>query len=209
MEPLYLHDIENGQPRGAGDGVAPEGAEELHAVGEGGGDRLGRHDGGQREAVPDRLAEDDDVRNDRLRLEPPEMRAQSSESDLDLVGDADPAGGPDMAVGLGEIAAGKDDLPGDARQGLGDEGGQAAPGPGLRGEAPDGRGVFWAGLGVVPPEGPPVTLYTSDHLPEREGSGLGLDADGRALTSDGDRARQRCRPGLLAPDRVHRQWGIL
>ena len=40
LQPLLLHDVEHGQTGGAGDGVAAEGAEELHAVVERGGDRL-------------------------------------------------------------------------------------------------------------------------------------------------------------------------
>ena len=52
-----------------------------------------RHDGAQRVAVADRLAQRDDVGHDALRLEAPEVRADAAEADLHLVGDADPARG--------------------------------------------------------------------------------------------------------------------
>src|SRR5258708_15377726 len=84
---LFEH-IEHGQTRSAGHGVAAEGAEELHAVVEGGRDLASGDDGAEREAVADRLAEHEDVRHHALRLEPPEVRTHPAEARLDLVGDA-------------------------------------------------------------------------------------------------------------------------
>ena len=90
LQPLLLDDVEHGEAGGAGDGVAAERAEELHAVVERVGDLARRHHGAEREAVPDRLAEHHDVRHDALSLEAPEVRAQPAEARLHLVRDATP-----------------------------------------------------------------------------------------------------------------------
>src|SRR4029450_6198800 len=103
--------------------------------------------GPEREALADRLAEHADVGHDPLRLESPEVRAEPGEADLDLVRDADPAGGAHVRVGLGEIAGRKDDLASDARQALGEEGGErAAAGADLVDDPADGRRVLPARL---------------------------------------------------------------
>ena len=50
------------------------------------------------------------------------MPTGTGEPRLHLVGDAEAAGGPDVAISLGQIAGWKHDLPGHAGQALGQEG---------------------------------------------------------------------------------------
>ena len=52
------------------------------------------------ETITYRFAEDDDVRNNILRFETPEVRAEAAEAYLDFVGDADTAGGVDTSVNI-------------------------------------------------------------------------------------------------------------
>ncbi len=123
LQALFLDHVEHRQADGAGDRVAAEGAEELHAVGERVGDLRRGDDGRHRVAVADRLAEDDDVRHHALGLEGPELAADAAEADLHLVGDAEAAGRADVAVGGLEVALGRDDLAAAAEQRLEDEAG--------------------------------------------------------------------------------------
>src|SRR5256885_1594207 len=76
---------------GARHRIAAERAEKLHSIVKRIGDLLCRDDCRERERVADRLPQDDDVRNDALRFESPEMRSQTPESNLHFVGDADRA----------------------------------------------------------------------------------------------------------------------
>src|SRR5579862_2988205 len=122
---LVFKYIQNGQTCGTGYGIAAEGAEELHTVIETGGDFTGGDDCGQWERVSDRFSEDDDVRDDALSLESPEMCAEAAEADLHFVGDADAACGADLFVSFGEIAGRKNNLAGDAGQCFGDVCGDA------------------------------------------------------------------------------------
>ncbi len=97
---FVTYHVEDGQPRGARDRVPAERVEVLHPGIEGAGD-LGRgHDGAEGVAVPDGLAQRDDVRHDLLRLESPEVRADPPEPHLHLVGDADATGGTRVAIRL-------------------------------------------------------------------------------------------------------------
>ena len=83
----------------------------------------------KRDAVADALGRDDDVGNDAVRLERPEAFAGSPDAGLDLVDDADAAGGADPLEGPRHIAFGHrydaavalyrlDDHPGQAAAGL-------------------------------------------------------------------------------------------
>ena len=164
-EPLVLDHVEDGEAGGAGDGVAAERAEELHAVGEGRGDLARGHHGAEREAVPDRLAEDDHVRHDALPLEAPERLAEAAEARLHLVGDRDAAGRAHVTIRLRQVAGREDDLAGDARQGLREERGEAAP-VGLEPvrEGADVAGVLRPRLRVVPPVSAPVRVGQRSHV---------------------------------------------
>ena len=115
LEMLFLEYVENGESRGACDGIASECAEEFHSVIETCGDFRSGNDGRERERISDRFAEHNDVRDDSLRLESPEVRAEAAEADLHLIGDTDAACGADVVVSFGEIAGRKYDLAGDAR----------------------------------------------------------------------------------------------
>ena len=75
LEMLVAQDVEDRETSGAGDRIATEGGEKLHAVGEGRGNLRSGDDGGERESVADGLAEDHDVGNDVLRFESPKMSA--------------------------------------------------------------------------------------------------------------------------------------
>ena len=124
---VFAQHIEHGQTCGARNGIAAEGTEKFHAVGEEVGDFRGGDDGGQREGIPDGFAEHDDVRDDVLSFESPEMGAETAEADLHFVGDADAAGGADVKRKPSvEIAWRKNNLSGDAGRSLGEECGDFA-----------------------------------------------------------------------------------
>src|SRR6266478_4768968 len=72
----------------ASDWVAAKRAEKLHPVVKRIGNFRRGDDCRERKCIPDRLAKNHDVRNDALRLEPPEMRSQTPESHLHFVSDA-------------------------------------------------------------------------------------------------------------------------
>ena len=78
--------------------------------------------------VADALGHGHDVRNHSLGLEAPEVGAGPAEAGLHFVGDAEPAGGPHMRVGLGQVAVGEDDEAAQALNRLGDEAGDFAGG---------------------------------------------------------------------------------
>jgi len=86
---FFTQDLEDREAGGTGDGIAAECAEKFHAVVEGSGDFSSGDDGGERKSIADGFAEDDDVGNNLLRFETPEMRAEAAEADLDFVRDAD------------------------------------------------------------------------------------------------------------------------
>src|SRR6266487_688685 len=98
---LFLDNIEHCQPDGAGDGVAAEGIEVLHAIVERSGDFGRRHYCGKGMPVADGLAQGDDIGDDALRLEAPEVRANASKTYLHFVCNAAAARGS----GLSSIAA--------------------------------------------------------------------------------------------------------
>ena len=68
------------------------------------GDLRRGHNRGERAAVADAFGHGDDVGNDALRFESPEMRAGAAEAGLHFVGDANAARGADMFVSVLEIA---------------------------------------------------------------------------------------------------------
>src|SRR6267143_3876414 len=112
----FFQDVQNGQTRCARDGIAAKRAEKFHAVVERIGDFRRSDNRRQRKSVPDRLAQNHDVRNHALRFESPKMRSKTPESDLHFVGDADRACSADVTVNLRQIIRRKNDLAADARQ---------------------------------------------------------------------------------------------
>ncbi len=78
--------------------------------------------------VAHRLANGDNVRNDVLRLEGPEVRAHSTKADLDLVGDAHAARLPHVLVHLLQVVLRQEHLSAAADHRLADEGGHGATG---------------------------------------------------------------------------------
>src|SRR5271169_2303929 len=123
---LFFEYVQNSEARRARNRVSPEGAEELHSVVEACRDFWASDNRGEGESISDWLAEDHNVRNNVLRFESPEVRAQAAETDLHFVGDADAARCADVLVGFGEISGWKNDLAGDTRQRFGDVGRDAA-----------------------------------------------------------------------------------
>src|SRR5580700_2786528 len=111
---------QNGEARGACDRISAKGAEELHPVVETSSDFASGDHGRQRERVSDGFAQHHNVRDDALRLESPEVRAETAETNLHFIGDAYAAGGADVPVGFGEISGRKNNLAGDTWQRFGD-----------------------------------------------------------------------------------------
>lgn len=109
---LVAQHIKNGKTGCTGNGIAAKRAKELHAIIEGSGDFRRRDDSGKRETVGDGFAKDEDVGDDILRFEAPEMRAKASEADLDFIGYANPAGRAHVLVDLGQVPRRKNDLAG-------------------------------------------------------------------------------------------------
>ncbi len=89
-------------------------------------------DGPERMAVAHRLGDGDHVGHDALLLEAPEVAAETAVADLDLVGDAEAAVGPDGGVDLREVALGQEDPAGVPVDGLGDQRGGGRPPPPIR-----------------------------------------------------------------------------
>ena len=133
LEALVADHVEHREADLAGDGVAAEGVEVLHAVRERGRDRRSRHDRAERMPVADGLAQRHDVGDDvlALRLESPEMRPDAAEADLDFVGDAHGAGLAGVPVGRREVARRQLDLPSAGEEALAEEGRDAAVARGL------------------------------------------------------------------------------
>ena len=80
-------------------------------------------------AVADRLAQRDDVGDDFLGLEAPEVGPDPPVAGLDLVGDAAAARLAHRVVGAGQVAGGQDDLAAHAGQRLGEECGRPRAAP--------------------------------------------------------------------------------
>src|SRR5579859_1340752 len=112
--------IQNSESRGARDGIAAKGAEELHSIVETGGDFKRRDDGRKRKSVPDWFSEHHDIRDDTLRFESPEVGAQAAEADLHFVRNAYSARGANVLVCFREISGRENDLASDTRQSFGD-----------------------------------------------------------------------------------------
>ena len=129
MKMFVTKDVENGKCRGTADRIAAEGAEKLHATGERGGDFGSGDHSRERERVRDGLAENNDVRDNTLRLESPEMRTKPAEADLHFVGNADCARSADVRVDFAQVAKRKDDLAGDTRKRFCNEGRDTTPFP--------------------------------------------------------------------------------
>jgi hypothetical protein len=75
--------------------------------------------------VADRFAQHDDIRDNPLGLETPQVSARPSETGLDFINDAHPTGTANGLEHLDQVAGRHDDLPAHARQGFSDETGQA------------------------------------------------------------------------------------
>ena len=78
--------------------------------------------------VPDGFAQDDDIGDDGLGREAPEIGANPPKAALHLIGNADAAPRADAGVDLGQIALGQDDLATDAGKGFRNEGGRSRTG---------------------------------------------------------------------------------
>jgi hypothetical protein len=147
------HDVEGGFALSHGEGVAAEGVE-VDAARHFFGDGVGGDDGGEREAVADGFGHDDDVGDDTIILEAPEVGAGAAEAGLDFIGDADAAGVAGVGVGVGEVVGRVGDGAADALHGFGDEGGDFATGAELD-DVEDFFGVLFAGFGGVVGDGAP------------------------------------------------------
>src|SRR5205823_4334490 len=98
--------------------------------------------------VADAFGHGHDVGNHALGLEPPEMCPGAAKPGLDLVGNADAAGSPDVLVNMIEIAVGKNHYAADALNGFGDETGDLA-GCGEVDQLFYVRGIFLAGIRII------------------------------------------------------------
>ncbi len=147
LQVFFFDDFEDGFAHRANDGVAAEGVE-VNSLCEHFGDLRRRDDCGERAAVADAFGHGDDVRDDALGFEAPEMRAGAAEASLDFVGNGDAACGADVFVSVLEVAVREDDATADALDGFGDEAGDVARG-GEVDDALDVRGVFFAGVRIV------------------------------------------------------------
>ena len=147
LQVFFFDDFEDGFAHRANDWVAAEGVE-VNSLAEHFGDLRGGDDRGERATVADAFGHGDDVRNDALGFEAPEVRAGAAESGLDFVSDSDAARGADVFVGVLEIAIRKYDATADALNGFSDESGDLARG-GEVDDALDVCGVFFAGIRIV------------------------------------------------------------
>src|SRR5262249_33178002 len=85
LQMLLLQHIKDCQARGTGDRIPYKGAEEFHAIVETLRNlRSGNHSR-KRKRVPDWLAQNDDIRDNILRFESPEVRAQPAKTHLDFI----------------------------------------------------------------------------------------------------------------------------
>ena len=156
LQVFPLDDLEHGLAHGTDHGVAAEGVEVDFAE-EGLRDFVGGDDGGQGATVADAFGHCDDVGDDTLRFEAPEMRAGSSEAGLNFVRDADPASGADVSVNVLEVSRREFDESADALDGLRDEAGNLAR-RGVFDEFFDVIGVFRARVGIVVSESSAVRI---------------------------------------------------
>src|SRR6185503_16593155 len=113
----------------AGGRAATERAEELHAVVEARGNLARGDDRAERIAIRNRFPQHDDVGDDALGFEGPEVRAEAPEARLHLIGNAHTAGAPHRGVRVCKVPGRRDDLAADARTRLSQETAQA---PSLR-----------------------------------------------------------------------------
>jgi len=141
------HDVERGFALSHGEGVAAEGVE-VDAGGHLFGDGVGGDDGGEGEAVADGFGHDDDVGDDAIILEAPEVGAGAAEAGLNLIGDADTAGVAGVGVGVGEVIGRVGHGAADALHRLGDVGGHFATGAELD-DVEHFFGVVFAGFGGI------------------------------------------------------------
>ena len=120
---LQLFALDHFQHRlalGADDRIAAEGVE-MNPLRKRRGDLRRGHDRGERAAVADAFRHGDDVGDDALRFEAPEMRAGAPEAGLHFVRDADAARGAHVFVGVLQITVRKHHAAADALDRLGDE----------------------------------------------------------------------------------------
>ena len=75
-------------------------------------------------SIADRLAENNHIRYDALRLECIKARSSPTIARLNLVGDAHPTGLAHVTIDLGQVSLWENDLPSHAGAALGDEPGQ-------------------------------------------------------------------------------------
>src|SRR5579859_4419946 len=160
--------IQNSESRGARDGIAAKGAEELHSIVETGGDFKRRDDGRKRKSVPDWFSEHHDIRDDTLRLESPEVGAQAAEADLHFVGNAYSASGADVFVTFSEISGRKKDLASNTRQRLG---GVRSHASAIRARLLQYLGnvlcVFCTGLRIAAAKGTAIIIGNGRHVDPR------------------------------------------
>ena len=90
---LALDHFQHRESGDAGNRIAAGGAEEVGVRGEALGELAANHDRSDGMAVPDRLAEGDDVRDHSSSLEAPHVRTAAPEARLYFVRDEEPAGG--------------------------------------------------------------------------------------------------------------------
>ena len=101
LKMFIAQNVEHGKSGSTSDRVTAERAEKLYGFAEGSSDLRGGDYGRQRKSVADGFAEDNDVGNNALRLETPEMRAEAAKTDLNFIGDADTAKGAHVFVDFG------------------------------------------------------------------------------------------------------------
>ncbi len=123
LEAFLLHHVEHGdgdltRDRAAGDRREERALRLVELVG----DRSGGDHRGDRIPVPGGLRDGDDVRNNVLLFESPEMVTQTPVPHLHLVGDADAASFPNGPVHAFEVAVGKEHTARVAQERLAEEG---------------------------------------------------------------------------------------
>ena len=91
LQLLFFQNIQNRETRRASDRIAAKRAEKFHAIIEGISDLLRGDHCAKRKRIANGLAKNNDVWNDALRFESPEVITQPPKSHLDFVGDANAA----------------------------------------------------------------------------------------------------------------------
>src|SRR5882724_6061461 len=89
LQPFLFDNIQHGQANGAGNRVAAKGVEIFHSIVERRGYFRGGYDRCHRMTITNGFAHCDYIRNDALSFKTPEMRAHSTETDLNLICDTD------------------------------------------------------------------------------------------------------------------------